>query len=93
MKKKSNRLVFHIYLKFPLYSASRRTIFINTALVEKQTYVLKRPILLEQEPDNSEDIVCMTTVDIYLAPPVVLEHFWLEEYVSSYSITKTTSKK
>ena len=54
MQQMSSRQEIHIALSFPLYSDSRKLILINTFVVEKQTYVLKRPILLEQEPDNSE---------------------------------------
>lgn len=93
MQQMSSQQAVHIIFPLPLYSSSRKTIFINTALAEKQTYVLKRPILLQHEPNNFEDILCMTTFDKYVTRSTELENICLAEYASCYSATKTTTIK
>ena len=65
----SIRQAVHIVLSLPLYSSSRNTVFINTTPDDKQIAVLKRPLLLEQEPDDSEDIVFASILDKYMARP------------------------
>jgi hypothetical protein len=59
----------HIALSLPLTCSSRKCVFINTSPLEKCTFVLKPPIFLEQEPDNSKDVLCRSIVDYYLQRP------------------------
>jgi len=89
----SSRQVVHIILSLPLYSSSRKTIFINTGPLEKQTCVLKRHVLLCHEKDDSENITCMSMVDKYISRPIELENICLAEYASSYSNMNAPIKK
>ena len=84
MQQMSSRQAVHIILSLPLYSSSRKTVFINTTPLEKRTFVLKRPSQLQQEPDSSEDIMCASIIDRYIARPSQFEHICLAEYASSY---------
>ena len=56
----------HIALSLPLTCSSRKCVFINTSPLEKHTFVLKPPVLLQQELDNSEDVVCRSIIDYYI---------------------------
>jgi hypothetical protein len=47
-------------------------------------FVLKPPVLLEQEPNNSEDVSCRSIVDYYLQCPSPIRHIFLAEFVSHY---------
>ena len=67
----------HIALSLPLNSSSRKCVFINTYPLEKQTFVLKPQYLLEQEPDNSEDMLCCSIIDYYLQHPSPIKHILL----------------
>ena len=49
------RQAIYIIMSFPLYSTSRKTIFFNTCLTYKRTYVLKKPNLLQKEANDSYD--------------------------------------
>jgi hypothetical protein len=40
-------------LSFPLNSSSRECIFINTYPIDEHAFMLKPPLLLKQELDNS----------------------------------------
>ena len=53
----------HIALSLPLSCSSRECIFINTSPVDECTFMLKPPILLEQELDDSEDVMCHSIID------------------------------
>jgi hypothetical protein len=67
----------HISLSLPLNCSSRKCVFINTYPLEKHTFVLKPPSLLEQDPDNSEDIPCRSIIDYYLQRPSPIKHIFL----------------
>jgi hypothetical protein len=74
----------HIALSLPLNCSSRKCVFINTSPLEKSTFVLKPPSLLEQEPDNSEDMLCHSIIDYYLQCPSPINHIFLADFVSHY---------
>jgi hypothetical protein len=46
--------------------------------------VLKLPVSLEQEHDNSEDVLCRSIVYYYLQHPSPISHICLAEFVSHY---------
>jgi len=66
LQQMSSQQVVHIALSLPLNCSSRKCVFINTSPLEKQTFVLKPPSLLEQEPDNLDDVICPSIIDYYL---------------------------
>jgi hypothetical protein len=74
----------HIALSLPLNCSSRKCVFINTSPLEKHTFVLKPPSLLEQEPGNSKDILCRSIIDYYLQLPCPIKHILLAYFVSHY---------
>ena len=53
----------HISLSLPLTCSSRKCVFIGTSPLEKHTFVLKPSVFLQQELDNSEDVVCRSIID------------------------------
>ena len=69
MQQMSIRQAVHVVLSLPLHSSSRKTIFINTTPNDRQIAMLKRPLLLEQEPDDSENIVSASILEKYIACP------------------------
>ena len=81
----SSRQAVHIVLSLPLQCSSRKTIFINTSPANKRTCVLKKPQLLAQEPDESEDIMCSSVIDKYIARPEMFASICLAEYVAFYT--------
>ena len=93
MQQMSSRQAVHIVLSLPLHSSSRKTIFINTSPDDKKTVVLKRPSLLEKEPDDPVDIISPSVLDKYIARPVELESISLAKYASYYSCIHTTTRK
>ena len=93
MQQMSSRQAIYIVLSLPLYSSSRKTIFLNTATSEKRRFVLKKPHILQQEPDDSEDIMCASIIDKYLACPLDLDQTCLAEYASSYSCSRSKIRK
>jgi hypothetical protein len=52
LQQMSTQRAIHISLSLPLTCSSRKCVFINTPPLEKQTFMLKPPVLLQQEPDN-----------------------------------------
>jgi hypothetical protein len=46
--------------------------------------VLKPSSFLEQEPDNSEDVLCRSIIDYYFQRPSPIKHICLAEFVSHY---------
>ena len=72
-------------LSFPLYSTSRKTIFINIGLVNKRRYVLKNTKLLQREPNDSKNIVFISLIIKYIARSIQLEHIRLDRYGSYYT--------
>jgi hypothetical protein len=68
----------------PLNCSSRKCVFINTSPLEKCTFVLKPPSLLQQEPTNLEDVLCHSIIDYYLQHPSPINHICLAEFVSHY---------
>ena len=67
----------HITLSMPLNSSSRQCVFINTSPSDEGTFILKPNFLLKQEPDNSEDIMCRSIIDYYVARPIPVKHILL----------------
>jgi hypothetical protein len=53
LQQMSAQQAIHIAVSLPLNCTSRKCVFINTSPLEKHTFMLKRPCLLEQKPDNS----------------------------------------
>jgi hypothetical protein len=84
LQQMSAQQAVHIALSLPLNCSSRKCVFINTSPLEKHTFVLKPPSLLEQEPDNSEDVLCRSIIDYYLQRPSPIKHICLAEFVSHY---------
>jgi hypothetical protein len=80
----SSQQVVHISLSFPLTCSSRKCVFINTSPLEKHTFMLKPPVLLQQEPDNSKDAICHSIIDYYIQRPSPSRHICLAEFVSHY---------
>ena len=74
LQQMSAQQVVYIALSFPLTCSSRKCVFINTSPLEKHTFVLKPPVLLEQDPDNSEDVLCRSIIDYYLQCPSPIKH-------------------
>ena len=93
MKQMSSLKAIHIILSLPLYSSFQKIVFINTALLEERTFVLKKPSLLQQEPHDSEDIMCASIIDRYIELPTHFEHTCLAEYASSYSTPNHDHRK
>jgi hypothetical protein len=84
LQQMSAQQAVHIALSLPLNCSSRKCVFINTSPLEKHTFVLKPPSLLEQEPHNSEDMLCRSIIDYYLQRPSPIKHICLGEFVSHY---------
>jgi hypothetical protein len=74
----------HIALSLSLNYSSRKCVFINTSPLEKRTFVLKPSVFLEQDTDNSEDMLCRSIIDYYLQRPSAIRHIYLAEFVSHY---------
>jgi hypothetical protein len=74
LQQMSSQQAVHIALSLPLTCSSRKCVFINTSPLEKCTFVLKPPVLLQQEPDNSEDVVCLSIIDYYIQHPSPIKH-------------------
>jgi hypothetical protein len=83
----------HIALSLPLTCSSRKCVFINTSPPEKCTFVLKPPVLLQQEPDKSEDMVCHSIIDYYIQRPSPIRHIFLAKSVSHYKNNGTPISK
>ena len=84
LQQMSSQQVVYIALSLPLNCSSRKCVFINTSPLEKHTFVLKPLCLLEQEPDNSEDMLCHSIIDYYLQRPSPIKHIYLVEFISHY---------
>ena len=84
LQQMSAQQAVHIALSLPLNSSSRECIFVNTSLVDERTFMLKPPILLKQEPDDSEDVMCHSIVDYYIGRPNSISKICLAEFVSNY---------
>jgi hypothetical protein len=41
-------------------------------------------VLLQQEPDNLDDMVCRSIIDYYIQRPSPIRHIFLAEFVSHY---------
>jgi hypothetical protein len=84
LQQMSTQQAVHIALSLPLNCSSRKCVFINTSPLDKYTFMLKPPSFLEQEPDNSEDMICHSIIDYYLQRPSPIKHIFLTEFVSHY---------
>jgi hypothetical protein len=84
LQQMSSQQAVHIALFLPLNCSSRKCVFINTSPLAKFTFVLKPPSLLEQELDNSKDVLCRSIIDYYLQRPSPIKHICLAEFVSHY---------
>ena len=82
LQQMSAQQVVHIALYLPLNCSSRECIFINTSPIDKQTFMLKPPFLLKQEPDTLEDVMCQSIVDYYIQRPHTISNICLAEFVS-----------
>ena len=80
----SSQQAVHIALSLPLNHSSRQCIFINTCPMEEQTPILKPPVLLKQESDDSKDVMCHSIIDYYIQCPLSINHIYLDEFVSEY---------
>jgi hypothetical protein len=77
LQQMSAQQAVHIALSFPLICSSIKCDFINTSPLEKHTFMLKPPIFLQQEPDNSEDVICRSIIDYYIQRPSPIRHICL----------------
>jgi hypothetical protein len=93
LQQMSAQQAVHIALSLPLTCSSRKCVFINTSPLEKHTFVLKPPVLLQQEPDNSEDVVCLSIIDYCIHLPYPIRHICLTEFVSHYKKNGTPISK
>ena len=84
LQQMSSQQAVHITLSLPLNCSSRKCVFINTSPLDKHTFVIKPPSLLEQETDNSEDVICWSIIDYYLQCPYPIKHIYLAEFISHY---------
>jgi hypothetical protein len=84
LQQMSAQQAVHIALSLPLNCSSRKCVFINTSPLEKHTFVLKPLVLLEQELDNSKDMLCRSIIDYYLQRPSPIRHICLAEFISHY---------
>lgn len=80
----SSQQVVHIALSLPLNYSSRQCIFINTCAMEEQTFILKPLVLLKQEPDHYEDVMCHSIIDYYIQHPLAIKHICLTKFVYEY---------
>jgi len=74
----------HIVLSFPLSCSSRECIFIHTSPVDERTIMLKPTILLKQEPNDLEDVMCHYIIDYHIGSPSSISKICLVEFVSNY---------
>jgi hypothetical protein len=93
LQQMSAQQAIHIALSFPLTCSSRKCIFINTSPLEKHTFMLKPPVLLQQEPNNSKDVICHSIIDYYIQCPSPIRHIYLAEFVSHYKKNGTPLSK
>jgi hypothetical protein len=93
LQQMSTQKAVHIALSFPLTCSSRKCVFINTSPLEKCTFMLKPPTLLQQEPDNSEDIICHSIIDYYIQRPSPIRHICLVKFISHYKKNGTPISK
>ena len=56
----------HIAVSLPLNHSSTECNFINTTQIDKCTFILKPTTFLKQIPDNSEDVMCSSMIDVLL---------------------------
>ena len=47
--------------------------------------MLKRPIDLKKEPNESEDVMCISIIDNYVQHPEYIENICLAEFASCYT--------
>ena len=83
LQQMSAQQAVHIALSMPLNSSSRKCVFINTSPSDERAFTLKPNFLLKQEPDNSEDIMCRSIIDYYVARPIAIKHICLVEFVAN----------
>ena len=82
LQQMSSQQAFHITLSLPLNCSLRKCVFINTSLPDTHTFMPNPPILLKQEPNNLEDVICHSIIDYYLQHPPPINHICLAELVS-----------
>ena len=85
LQQMSSQQAVYIVLSLPLNASSRKCIFNNTSPKDQHAFILKKPIDLQQQPDNSEDIICASIIDYYLQLIATIEHICLAEFASSYT--------
>jgi hypothetical protein len=62
LQRMSTQQVVHIELSLPMNYTSRKCVFMKKSSLEKHTFVLKPPYFLEQESDNSKDVICLSII-------------------------------
>jgi exonuclease III len=93
LQQMSSQQAVHIALSLPLNCSSRECIFINTSPIDKHTFMLKPPFLLQQEPDTSADVMCQSIIDYYIERPHTIYNICLAEFVSKYKKNGTHISK
>ena len=62
----SAQQVAHLVLSLPLNQSSWRCIFINTRADHDPIFVLKSTTKLNEEPDESENVMAKSIIDHYI---------------------------
>jgi hypothetical protein len=93
LKKMSSQQAIHIALSLPLTCSSRKCVFINRSPLEKHTFILKPLVLLQQEPENLEDVICHSIIDYYIQHPSPIRNIYLAEFISHYKRNGTPISK
>ena len=81
----SSKQAVHIALSLQLTRNSRQYIFINTSHMEEQTFIIKPPLLLKQEPNDYEDVMYHSIIDYHIQHPLSINHICLIEFVFKYT--------
>ncbi len=82
------QLFVYLVLSLPLYHSSRTFQFINTSPFEKQAFVLKSQVALNELKPNSTNIMCSSIIDKYINCPNQYESLSLIKFSFFYSIKK-----
>ena len=76
----------HLVLSLPLNKSSRRCIYIDTRPDNERIFVLKPATQINQEPDESENVISKSLIDHYINRPTSISHICLADFVSKYNI-------
>ena len=83
----------YLVLGLPLTKSSRKVTFVNTALPDERTFLLKSTEEIERLVDVSVDIAQKSLVDRYIERPAELESMCLADFVSKITIQKSENRE